>query len=775
MLTLLLPLLLQSTQLDVRAAVDRSRVAVGEEVVYTLTATGKSTAAFRSDIPSLDGFALVERRERTDVFPTGREITRTYTLELQLRAEQVGTWTIGPIRVEHGVASAFSTAETVVITNAASGVQAGLESDLLALIARVPQPRFGGPSVFVVASDAVVYTGDQVNVLTAAWLPRGLRLRLRQPPTLSPPALPGVWSTPRTSVPGAVASRTVEGELYDLFVGFQTVYPLSPGMLRIPPARLSWTEPGSRQFSAEDRRRSEESGVVQLVVRPLPDAGRPPNFDGPVARGLRIEYRLGQGAGRAAAVMPVLIVLTGAGNLALWPAPQVAWPPTARVYEEGSETAPRLTGQRIGGNRRFKFAVVPDSAGSLPLPPLEYAYFDPGDRAYKVARATGIIVPVLEAAPVSDRRSSLPVWMPGPPSLVERVFSLESSVIVLLFVLPVLAIAAAALWRRRPARTLPPAAVQDPAAQLETLLKRLTPLTAHRSPLTAASLTGALRSAGLDREQAARLVRLHLAVEAEQFGREGHGSPSPALLQEITSALRDIPPSMRRTSGLAAVLAVVLAGCALLGAAQVEPLAAQPGATLYGRREYAAAAQAFRKEPESPARWYNVAVSEYMSRRDAHAVAALLGARADAPRNPRVKALWSALAREHEQLRRSERSWPVTPEECFLAALILLWVGALLSMLFRRGRTPAAAALLIAAVAGGSGALLRHQGRAPRAVLAGGASLRLSPHGLAPEGGTVLAFSIVRLDRRLAGWWLIETAEGTKGWVPEEILALTPR
>lgn len=771
MLTLLLPLLFQSAPLDVRTSVDRSRVAVGEEVVYTLTAIGKSTAAFRSDVPSLDGFALVERRERTDVIPAGREITRVYTLELELRAEQVGTWTIGPIRVEQGVASAFSTAETVVITNAASGVQAGLESDLLALIARVPPPRFGGPSVFVVASDAVLYSGDQVNVLTAAWLPRGLRLRLRQPPTLSPPALPGVWSTPRTSVPGAVASRTVEGELYDLFVGFQTVYPLSPGVLRIPPARLSWTEPGSRQFSAEDRRRSEESGVVQLVVRPLPDAGRPPNFGGPVARGLRIEYRLGQGAGRAAAVMPVVIVLTGAGNLTLWPAPQVAWPPTARVYEEGSETAPRLTGQRIGGNRRFKFAVVPDSAGSLPLPPLEYAYFDPGDGTYKVARATGIIVPVLEAAPVSDRRSPLPVWVSESPPVVERVFSLQPSVLALLFVLPVLVIAAVALWRRRPVRAPPPAAVQDPAAQLELLLERLVPVPLPRSPFPAASMTAALRRAGLDREQAARLIRLHLAVEAERFGREGHGSPSPVLLQEIEAALRDIPPRIRRTSGLAAVLAV----CMLLGAAPVEPLGAQPGAVLYGRREYAAAARAFRKEPESPARWYNVAVSEYMSRRDAHAVAALLGARADAPRNPRVKALWSALAREHEQLRRSERSWPVAAEECFLAALILLWVGALLFVLLRRRRTPAAAALLIAAVAGGSGALLRHQGSTPRAVLAGGASLRLSPHGLAPERGTVLPFSIVRLDRRLAGWWLIETAEGARGWVPEEILAETPR
>jgi Predicted transcriptional regulator len=152
-----------------------------------------------------------------------------------------------------------------------------------------------------------------------------------------------------------------------------------------------------------------------------------------------------------------------------------------------------------------------------------------------------------------------------------------------------------------------------------------------------------------------------------------------------------------------------------------------------------------------------------------------IAARADAPRNPKVKALWSALAREHEQLRRSERGWPFSATECFLAGLVLLWIGALLLVLLRRHRVPAAAVLLLAAGALGTGALLRYQHREPRAVLAGGASLRLSPHGLAPERGTVLAFSIVRLDRRLGSWWLIETAEGTRGWVPEEILAETPR
>ena len=106
-----------------------------------------------------------------------------------------------------GRASAFSAGNGGQVTNAAAGAHAGLETDMLSLIPRVPSPRYGGPSVFVVPSGNEVYAGDQVNVLTAAWLPRGLRLRLRQPPTLTPPSLPGCGPRRAPSVPGAVASR----------------------------------------------------------------------------------------------------------------------------------------------------------------------------------------------------------------------------------------------------------------------------------------------------------------------------------------------------------------------------------------------------------------------------------------------------------------------------------------------------------------------------------------------------------------------------------------
>jgi hypothetical protein len=466
----------------------------------------------------------------------------------------------------------------------------------------------------------------------------------------------------------------------------------------------------------------------------------------------------------------VEIVVSGAGNLPLWPTPKVTWSTDIRVYEEGNEIAPRTSGPRLGGTKNFKFAVVPDSAGSLSLPPIEYSYFDPASGTYRVAKALGVSIPVLDALPVADRRSALPIEQDGPAPLPERIVELPGIALGALIGLPLLAMAAMAYRRRHPRKRPAPVSGPDPAQRLDALLESLAP---PESRPSSAALTGALRAAGIDREAAERLVRLHAALVAQRFGRDATGRASSELLREIDEALGRLPQATRRNGG---PMPALVAGVLL---AIVAPaVQGQSGIELYTRGEYAAAAQAFRHaaatKPRSAALWYDVAASEYLARRDANAVAALYAARALAPRDQRVGALWNALAREHEQLRRAGRVWPLTAEECLAAALLLLWVGAILFFVVGRRRWPWVAPLLLAAAVAWAGLARRADRRAPRAVLVGGASLRLSPHGLAPERGTIPGFSVVRLERHVGGWWLVLTREDIEGWVPDEILALTP-
>ncbi|MGQ0701780.1 MAG: hypothetical protein ACT4PM_01450 [Gemmatimonadales bacterium] len=644
--------------------------------------------------------------------------------------------------------------------------QGGLESDIAALIARVPPPaRRGAPSVVNVVSSDRVFAGDQLNVLTAAWLPRSLRLRLRQAPTLTPPALTGVWSIPRRPISGAVAVYEGETESYDLFVGAQTVYPLNPGLLTIPPARLSWVQP---RAGGEERSQAVESPSLLVQVRELPAAGQPSQLPGPppIARDLRIEYRLGAGAGRAGAVLPVEVALSGAGGIPLWPAPELSWPSGVRAYDQGAETEFQPRGSRLFGTRRFRFSLVPDSAGGLSLPPIEYPHFDPVTAGYRTARTPGIVVPILEAAPVTDQRFPLPLLVPRSPTLAERLLRMPGYVLWILALLPVGLIGVVAAWKRR-RRQPKPAALPSPAEELELLFQSLP---APRAGARRSALIAALRDAGLERAAAGRLVHLHLAVEASRYGPPDVTAGASPREPEIAAALDQVPGRIRG----AKVGALLVLGW--LGAL-ARPGAAQTGLDLYQRQQYAAAAGALRAEAErdpNPARWYNLAAAEYLSRRDAHAAAALLRARAQAPRNPRMAALWNELARAYPALRAAEPSspLPLSADEWFALAILGAWVGFAWYLWPGPRLKLWVLALVLALGLALLGAIRQAEEPGERAVLMGGASLRVSPHGLAPAVSSIPAFSVVEPLRAQGEWWLVRSSGG-EGWIPSDILALS--
>ena len=639
--------------------------------------------------------------------------------------------------------------------------QGTLDPDLAVLVSRMPPPERRTPSVFNLVSTSRLFTGDQLNVLTAAWLPRSLRLRLRQPPSLTPPVITGVWSTPRTPVTGAVASREGEDEAYDLFVVAQTVYPLSPGPLTIPPSRLTWVEPArGRAPPPQDRSRSVSSPPVRVEVSPLPSQGLPPGFTGPVGRDLRVEYRL-TGSGRAGTVVPVEVAILGTGSVPLWPAPEIDWPGAARAYDQGADASYGPQGSRLGGARVFRYSVVPDSAGGLSLPPLEYPYFDPATGRYRVARAPGTVVPILESATAGASRAAVALLEPGRVSLAQRVAGLPGYVPVLLTGLPLALMGLIALARRFP-RPRPEPAPGSPVDRLDRLVRALLPTGTGPHPM---AIARAFREAGVPARAAERLARLHLGVESARYGP---GSPigsahgADPLAAEIETELGRVPARIRRKAGIAAALALLAAGSA----------AAQDGMELYHRGHYLAAAEAFRAEAlrdPSAARWYNVAAAEYLGGRDARAAAVLLAVRPIEPRNPRVRSLWNALAREHGELRRAGSVWPVSPGEGRVVAVLAGWI-ALVGYLARRRWVllwAAPAALAVTALL--YGAVRQSVTSRPRAVLTGGASQRVSPHGLAPALAAVPGFTVVELIRPEGGWWLVR-AGVQEGWIPSGIL-----
>ncbi len=772
MIGLLLLVAFQGQAPTVTATLDRSRLAVGEDLTLTVTATSRSSAPIRVILPSLDGFQVLARSEQTAV-AVSDSTARTTTLELELSALRAGTFRLGPFEIEQSGRRA-KTGFVSVQVQAGSGSAPALNPRLLAMLRRAPPPRHAGqPELTLLISADRIYVGEQVDVVTAAWFPRDLRARLRRPPTLTPPSLSGVWSYPQPTPPGIADSRKVGDTWYDLFVSYQIVFPLVPGSVDIAKATLQYSVPVAMQFFSQEERYSLESNSAQLTVRPLPDAGRPSGFAGAVGRHLRLE-RTVPATGSAGQVVPVEVRLAGSGNVALWPAPGIEWPVTLRHYQDRADDRMESNDGLLGGTKTFRYLALPDSAGPLRLHGLQYSYFDLGDATYHTLTAPAAIINVAPASESeASRPSPPPLFQVGHRPIARSVWrGVPLPVWLLLALLPL------ALWggletrdwyhgrfRRRASDLAPDLPRSD-----RRLLAALRALVPDADVRTGPALTSALRAAGLDAALARRIAAVRDEFLAVRYGHRGEGSTEAQLAQEMDELTRAVGGEARHRERRGRRLLGMLVPLALIAPMALHPQVPGPE-SLYASGAYRAAAEGFARRAHSldasAADWYGLGAAEYRLGSDARARAAWLHAARLRPRRASIRRALTLVPGPDSWSRRMTWVAPLTPDELSLLALAAWLTGWTFVFVDRRRfRLRAVMLLSVAVIAGLGAAQVAARYHRPTAIIVDEGPMRLSPHGRAPEVSMLPPGTTASLRRRRAGWWLVDVA-GHSGWVPE--------
>ncbi|HEU5171666.1 MAG TPA: BatD family protein [Gemmatimonadales bacterium] len=768
-------LALQGAEPELRASVDRDQLSVGDELVYSVQAVSRSASPLQVRIPTVNGFEVVGRTERSSVSHLGGP-SRATTLELRLRALRAGTWVIGPAKAVQDGEEIVAPAISVKVDEPPGVVALAANPALRSLLDRAAAPaKPGEPAVSLALSARRGAVGEQLEVLTAAWFPRELRVRLRRPPTLQPPVIEGVWSYPQPVPSGIAATRLVGGTLYDLFVAHQVVFPLRPGRIVVAPAVLKYSVPLALQFFSQEERYTLTSAPETLTVAATPVEGRPAGYAGAVGRDLRLSRSVEPATARAGEPVSVAFELAGEGNPALWPAPEIDWPEGVRAYPDRTDESPRVSHGRLGGAKTFRFTVVPDSTGTLALPGARYDYYDVAAGAF---RSAALPADRLVVAPGSEALASRPL----PPALLasrgvplaRRVAgALPFSAWLLLLAAPPAVLLGRRMRLRRRRRSAAPAPPDSVGleAEVETLVRELAPAP---ELLADGGLVAGLRAAGVPAPTATRLVAVRDRLRELRFGPAG-GSVPPELAREARELLEVLRPHRHRTARVGA--GYVAAG-ALLLLAVARPAAAQAPdpASLYERGALYAAASGFARqvdrEPRDPAAWYNLGATYYRLGQDGRAAAAWLQARRLAPRDRTIaRALDLAPPPEAAS---AGRLWapPVAWVELALVALGLWAIGWVL-LVIRPRRRELAIGLVLLAVLIGAGALALHlRDRRALGVLLGATPLQLSPHERAPTLAPLEPGSAVLQVRRQAGWALVNAPGGRLGWVPADSVFL---
>lgn len=152
------------------------------------------------------------------------------------------------------------------------------------------------------------------------------------------------------------------------------------------------------------------SPAVAIEARPLPD-GAPEMFQGAVGQ-FSMTARLNRTTAEVGEPLQLEVAITGTGNVAMIEPLPLQAPGVFEVYEPETETDLQTGGRAVRGTRRFTYLLVPRSNGTFTLPPVTFAYFDPGAEAFRTLRSAPMTVRVSgTAAPVESGTvaSGLPV------------------------------------------------------------------------------------------------------------------------------------------------------------------------------------------------------------------------------------------------------------------------------------------------------------------------------------------------------------------------------
>jgi len=385
----------------VAAELSRSRVAVDDQLVLSVTVTADQSSLPAPQLPPMPSFSLYESgRSQSLSFVNGKmSASVVYTYVLAPRA--VGTFTIPPIRAP-GAAKSTDPIDIEVFKGApppAAPAQPGPARG------RASGRGARHPDFFITASfdRPRAFVNQQVTLSVRFHY----AARLLGDSHYDAPKLTGFLS--EDLPPVREGSTEIDGRSY-LYSEIKTaLFPVQTGRLVVGPATVRCQVPRGlpEQFQPDffDRFFAMSSPQtltlttepLALDVEPLP-AGRPDEFTGIVGRITakasvdRVEAKVGE-------AVTLTVTVAGSGNLKSVPDPKRPELAAVRFFTTESAAIVEKNSDRIGGSKTFRTVLVPRVSGELSLPPVEFSYFDPETRSYQRAATAPVVLNVAPGAP----------------------------------------------------------------------------------------------------------------------------------------------------------------------------------------------------------------------------------------------------------------------------------------------------------------------------------------------------------------------------------------
>ena len=717
-----------------------------------------------------------------------------------LTTERAGTYGVPPFEARLG--------QTVVRSRPLTITVRGPRADNVPSIVTRARVDTGLDVNFrAIASPETVFVGQQVNYEVAVFLNENVRDRLRRNPTFYPPDIQSMLAYD-LPISGTPPRRRVGSRCFDALVYQRALFPLVAGRFVIPPSQLVYALSTSAGFfSREESHELQTENALVIAVDP-PTRSRPDDWTGAVGN-LRLRARLDTNVGRVGDPLRLTVQVAGAGNVKLFPRPEVHVP-WASMVRGDERVRVDSSSSRITGSKEFDWVLTPRIAGELDIPPIRYSYFNPEQRRYAAAEAAPRRVRVVQGAlAAADTARIEDVLSIRPRYLGPVRVPLHQH---LAFWLLIAAAPIPAFGLRSRARRRQRISVESPAERLRRIVtspasSRSTPPDVRRAfgdalgarigiPPTVftrpGSLARALRRSGVSRDVAERCERLMRELDGAAYARDGVLATDAAGRAVELYRLADdeaLPHDEIRLplSVLGVVLLAVLstgvmaaAGPALWHAprsASDERATFDDGVNAYSQRDYPAARDAFREvariEPRAVDAWANYGTAAWAAGDTARAV---VGWQRALRLEPLAEDVRDRVQLAHGLPVGSAGYVPPTPLS-FVAALGLVfwltgWVVAARRGARGKSFTGTVTSLVIAGVVGLVATFGLEAQLAGRrlCVVRETTQLHGEPMLGSERGASAIIGEVVRIKGVRGAWTLVGLDDGRDGWIDSSSL-----
>ena len=194
-----------------------------------------------------------------------------------------------------------------------------------------------------------------------------------------------------------------KGESYNEVIWRKAVlYPQKTGKLVLEPLtlNLSLSIPSNRRdlFGRRIMTQTQKTittGEKVIAVKDLPQNNKPENFSGAVGQ-FDFDVILNKDLLKASESFQAKIKVQGKGNLKLFNLPAINVPNTLEVYEPEHDEKVKITISGMQGTIEDNYTIVPQFQGKYPIPSIQFSYFDPKSKSYKILKSQDLIVDVFD-------------------------------------------------------------------------------------------------------------------------------------------------------------------------------------------------------------------------------------------------------------------------------------------------------------------------------------------------------------------------------------------